>query len=80
MTARIDGVTGLMRIAAILTLTALAGCGEAGPSSDKPKPVPQQTTEDIMRRNYDARGIKYDDKMIRDDARAVDRLNKEFGK
>jgi hypothetical protein len=39
-----------------------------------------ESTENKLRRVYDAQGIKYDDKMIREDARAVEELHREFGK
>jgi hypothetical protein len=39
-----------------------------------------ENTEDKLRRVYDSQGIKYDAKMIRDDANAVDQLYREFGK
>lgn len=62
-----------------VALVGLSGCGGNAPEADKPKPAPA-STEQMLRRTYDERGIKYDDSMIRKDAKAIDKLNQEFGK
>lgn len=54
----------------------LLGCDGSSPAS---KPA-QEGTEDKVRRVYDSQGIKHDDRMIRDDTRAIEQLNREFGK
>ena len=38
-----------------------------------------ESTEAKLRRVYDSQGIKYDDKMIRDDSKAIEQLHREFG-
>jgi hypothetical protein len=67
-----------------LTLTVLflcscvSACGPSQPMS-RIEPVKQYTdTELKLKQAYDAQGIDYDDKMLRDDARAIDALNREF--
>jgi hypothetical protein len=39
-----------------------------------------ETTEGTLRRVYDSQGIKHDDRMIREDSRAIEKLHREFGK
>jgi hypothetical protein len=37
------------------------------------------STEDKLRRIYQSQGIPHDDRMIREDAKAVEQLHREFG-
>ncbi len=39
-----------------------------------------ETTEEKLRRVYRSQGIKYDDRMIREDARAIERLHRDLNK
>ena len=39
-----------------------------------------ESTESTLRRVYDSQGIKHDDRMIREDARAIEQLHREFDK
>lgn len=39
-----------------------------------------ENTEDKLRRVYDSQGVQYDDQMIRQDARAIEQLHREFGR
>jgi len=50
------------------------------PTSSRSSSYSSETTEDKLRRVYDSQGIKYDDRMIHEDARAVEKLTREFGK
>jgi len=50
-----------------------------GSSSSETSTPRQESTEDKLRRVYDSQGIKHDDRMIRDDARAIEQLHREFG-
>ena len=70
-------VVGVVIVVALIgSLFKTGGAGSGGGSS-----LPAyESTEDRLRRVYDSQGIKYDNKMIRDDARAVEQLNREFGK
>lgn len=43
-------------------------------------PRTNESTEDTLRRVYDSQGIKYDDRMIREDARAIEQLDRKFVK
>ena len=53
------------------------GCNDTGNST----PVPTagvESNEDKLRRVYDSQGIDYNEKMIRDDTRAIEQLSREF--
>ena len=67
-----------------LTLTVLflcsciSACGPSQPTS-RTQPVQQYTdTELKLKQAYEAQGIDYDEKMLRDDARAIESLSEEF--
>lgn len=58
--------------------SCLSACGPSQPTS-RNEPVQRYTdTELKVKKAYDEQGIDYDDKMLRDDARAIDALNREF--
>ncbi len=69
--------------ASAIFLSLLVGCLLGGCSNSPPggaNTPRQESTEDKLRRVYDSQGIKYDDRTIREDARAIEKLNREFGK
>jgi hypothetical protein len=43
-------------------------------------PQAVESNEDKLRRVYDSQGIRYDDQMIREDAKAIEQLHREFGR
>gem|GEM_PF-4468406 len=45
----------------------------------RPASGSRESTQDTLRRVYDAEGIHYDERMIREDTRAIEQLYKEFG-
>ena len=81
--AKDDDNTGcLVVIIIFMLLYALGnikGCNST-PSYSPPTPPAVESTEDKLRRTYDSRGIPHDEKMIRDDSRAIEQLHREFGK
>mgnify|MGYP005855528163 CR=1 FL=1 len=78
-----NGSTAAWVIGIILVL-ALVGSlfkNDNPSSSNSGTSTPRyESTEDKLRRVYDSQGIKYDDRMIREDARAIEQLHREFGK
>jgi len=63
----------------LFSLALCVGC--AGNSSETTwQPQPQyNSTEEALKRSYDDAGVEYDEKMIRDDALAIEQLNRELG-
>jgi len=75
-----NGSTAAWVIGVILVLALLASLFRNDKPSSSGTPTPRhERTEDKLRRVYDSQGIKYDDRMIREDARAIEELHREFG-
>lgn len=73
---------GCAVVALLVAALFNATCNNKSPApSPRPAYTPSyESTEDKLRRVYDSQGIKYDNKMLREDARAVEDLHREFGK
>lgn len=48
------------------------------PSADRPYANAHESTEAKVRRVYESQGIKFDEKMIRDDAKMIERLHRDL--
>jgi hypothetical protein len=71
-------VVGIVLVLALIgSLFKKDGPSSGGGGSNTPR---YESTEDKLRRVYDSQGIKYDDKMIGEDARAIEELHRDFGK
>lgn len=58
-------------------IIAMALIGRGCNDTDNKSPG-VESTEEKLRRVYDSQGIDYDEQMIREDARAIERLSNEF--
>lgn len=71
-------IIGIILILALLgSLSRTNNSGGSNSGADSPS---YESTEDKVRRVYDSQGIKHDDRMIREDAKAIEQLNREFGR
>ncbi|HZR53738.1 MAG TPA: hypothetical protein VFB06_30050 [Streptosporangiaceae bacterium] len=77
-----DKKGGASLVIGVLVVLALIGSlfKKDSPSSGGSSTPVYESTEDKLRRVYDSQGIKYDNKMLREDARAIEQLHREFGK
>ena len=67
-------------IVLVVCSSAIDGCRGKRTYEPPAASAPQYSdTERALKRSYDDAGIEYDEKMIRDDARAIEQLNRELG-
>ena len=77
--APVVSATTLFWLLIAASFVGLALFGQSGSNSDTSTPR-YEATEDKLRRVYDSQGIRHDDRMIREDARAIEQLHREVGK
>jgi hypothetical protein len=68
----------IIGIIIVLVLLGALSNNDSSSTSSPSRPA-VESTEDKLRRVYDSQGIDYDDRMIREDARAIEQLHREFG-
>jgi len=71
-------IIGIVLILALLvSKTKQNDTGSSSSGNNRPS---YESNEDKVRRVYDSQGIKHDDRMIREDTKAIEQLAREFGK
>lgn len=73
------GIAGIVAIIIIMLACFTGDDSDRESYTPRSSGTRQSSTEDLLRQSYDDAGIEYDEQMLREDARAVESLNDEFG-
>lgn len=80
MMTRQDQIKAYLLLAIFLVAGIIFfGCAGGGSAPTYAPNNTEQSTEDMLRKAYDHEGIDYDEKMLKEDAAAVEQLYREFG-
>jgi hypothetical protein len=70
---------GTLIVVLIVVSTLVNGCDREPSYTSQPAEPTYNATERALKESYNANDIEYDEQMIRDDARAIEQLNRELG-